>query len=375
VALPETTDDNASLVGFDPELSWSEKQLPEHERTKHVHRLHPYLGKFVPQLVEVFLHRYFDPGQVIADPFAGSGTTLVECSTFGASAVGVDVSAFNALLCRVKTARYDPQRVAADLTAALARLGDAPAAATAETEYLRRWFHPDALAALVAYRAVIADYPASSDLMRVVLCRAARSSRLTAHFNLDSPRAPQTTDYYCHKHARICSPTGDAHRFLRRYTTDTIRRVSAYHALRRDGQVVVHHADARSVTYGSLLDGVITSPPYPGRLDYHEQHRYAFDLLGLPMRRDDEIGAAHRGASRAAISAYSDAMSEVFAHTRRSLRGGAPVVIVVDDPRGLYDEICVRAGLTLRDRRARRVNRRTGRRGGVFFEQILVATA
>jgi hypothetical protein len=26
--------------------------LPEYERTKHVHRLHPYLGKFVPQLVE-----------------------------------------------------------------------------------------------------------------------------------------------------------------------------------------------------------------------------------------------------------------------------------------------------------------------------------
>ena len=26
--------------------------LPEYERTKHVHRLHPYLGKFIPQLVE-----------------------------------------------------------------------------------------------------------------------------------------------------------------------------------------------------------------------------------------------------------------------------------------------------------------------------------
>ncbi len=26
----------------------------ETERTKHVHRLHPYLGKFIPQLVEIF---------------------------------------------------------------------------------------------------------------------------------------------------------------------------------------------------------------------------------------------------------------------------------------------------------------------------------
>ena len=74
-----------ALAGeVDDELSWSESELPENQRTKHVHRLHPYLGKFVPQLVEVFLRRLFEPGMRVLDPFAGSGTTLVECSTFGA---------------------------------------------------------------------------------------------------------------------------------------------------------------------------------------------------------------------------------------------------------------------------------------------------
>ena len=42
---------------LDLALSWSEADLPERERTKHVHRLHPYLGKFVPQLVEELLRR------------------------------------------------------------------------------------------------------------------------------------------------------------------------------------------------------------------------------------------------------------------------------------------------------------------------------
>src|SRR5215208_2096400 len=40
---------------IDLDLSWSERELPERERTKHVHRLHPYLGKFIPQLVEALL--------------------------------------------------------------------------------------------------------------------------------------------------------------------------------------------------------------------------------------------------------------------------------------------------------------------------------
>ena len=39
-------------------LNWRERDLPEKERTKHVHRLHPYMGKFVPQLVEIFLRKY-----------------------------------------------------------------------------------------------------------------------------------------------------------------------------------------------------------------------------------------------------------------------------------------------------------------------------
>lgn len=69
------------------ELSWSEAELPQAERTKHVHSLHPYLGKFVPQLVEYFLRRYFSPGDCVYDPFVGSGTTLVEANTFGAHAI------------------------------------------------------------------------------------------------------------------------------------------------------------------------------------------------------------------------------------------------------------------------------------------------
>ena len=54
--------------GLDLALSWSESDLPERERTKHVHRLHPYLGKFIPQLVEAMLERYVPPGGRVLDP-------------------------------------------------------------------------------------------------------------------------------------------------------------------------------------------------------------------------------------------------------------------------------------------------------------------
>ena len=60
-------------------LNWRERDLPEILRTKHVHRLHPYMGKFIPQLVEIFLRKYRP--SLVYDPFCGSGTTLVEANT------------------------------------------------------------------------------------------------------------------------------------------------------------------------------------------------------------------------------------------------------------------------------------------------------
>ena len=361
---------------FDPELSWAEHELPERLRTKHVHRLHPYLGKFVPQLVERFLERHFRPGQRILDPFAGSGTTLVECTTFGANSIGVDVSAFNVLLSTVKTGRYDADAVERDLVRVLQAAEDdaGEPGGVPPSEYLRTWYHSDALDQLLRYRTAVCGAE-HVDVARVVLSRAARSARLTTHFELDFPRAPQTGPYQCRKHSRVCAPTADAAKFLRRYTLDTIRRVREYAGLRGDVRAEVLHADARCADYGVRLDGLITSPPYPGRIDYHEQHRYAFELLGLDERRADEIGAPWRGTGRAAIDAYVADMTAVFANARRFLAPGAPVVLVVDDSRELFGAILGGAGLQIREQRLRHVNRRTGRRAGEFYEQVILAAA
>src|SRR5919106_241941 len=232
---------------IDLELSWSEAELPERERTKHVHRLHPYLGKFVPQLAEVFLRRYATAGDLVWDPFAGSGTTLVEANAYGARAAGCDVSAFNCLLMEAKLGRYEPSALLSDVV----RLAQWKPAEPADLPpYLSRWFAPGALADL--------------------------------------------------------------------------------------------HGDARKLEPPGEVGLVLTSPPYPGLIDYHEQHAYAFELLGLDRRDSDEVG---RGAA-----GYSDAVAQVLARGRTALKPGGRVVVVVNDRRGLYDGILEAAGLRLEER-------------------------
>ena len=361
---------------IDDELSWSERDLPERLRTRHVHRLHPYLGKFIPQLVEILLDRYVDRGAgPVLDPFGGSGTTLVQGLESGYDAVGVDVAAFNCQLMRVKTARYDVAKVAADVRDALARLGAFEAGETPAwvPAFAREWFAPVALAELACFREIARDYE-HRELLEVVLTRAARSARQTAHFDLDFPRAPQRGEYWCYKHRRTCRPVETARQFLQRYALDTVTRVAAFDGARAPlCEAAVVHGDARELQLAGPFAGIVTSPPYPGLIDYHEQHRYAYELLGLADRRSLELGAAERGTSRAAIAAYAQGIVDVFAAVAPALAPGAPVVIVVDDRRDLYPGILERAGLELTDRYRRHVNRRTGRRAGEFFEDVLVA--
>jgi DNA modification methylase len=137
----------------------------------------------------------------------------------------------------------------------------------------------------------------------------------------------------------------------------------------------VLQGDARTLDLGGPYAGVITSPPYPGLIDYHEQHRYAYELLGLPCHGEDELGRPAQGLGRAAIQAYVDGVAEALANARRALLPGAPVCIVVNDRRQLYPEILRRAGLRLDDRLERHVNRRTGLRSGEYFESVLVCRA
>jgi DNA modification methylase len=369
-------------------LNWRERDLPEKVRTKHVHRLHPYLGKFIPQLVEIFLRKYFTPGQTVLDPFAGSGTTLVQANELGVNAVGYDVSAFNVLLMCAKTKQYNLKRVRDEILDILEKVNGAtysdfyqlslwPAQGSGNevtnrggNDYLQRWYAPQALHELLLYRDLIQNYE-DQDILKVILSRSARSARLTTHFDLDFPKAPQTEPYWCYKHSRTCAPTTKAFQFLKRYSLDTVKRLEEFAEQRTNATIKVYHQDSRVARF-SPVDGLITSPPYVGLIDYHEQHRYAYELLSLEDQRGLEVGAAEQGSGKKAQRTYQESIAHVFRQACEAIPSGGHLIVVAADRHDLYGGIAQLCGVTVEAVLHRHVNRRTGRRVGEFYESIFI---
>jgi hypothetical protein len=109
-----------------------------------------------------------------------------------------------------------------------------------------------------------------------------------------------------------------------------------------------------------------------GLIDYHEQHRYAYELLGLPVKSEDELGAAFKGSSQTAKEVYKRGITEVFTHAGEYMKRGGRLVIIVHDRDNLYGDIAAQCGFEVEDTVGRHVNRRTGRRSHEFFEEVFV---
>jgi len=395
-------------AGLNPELGFYD--IPEYQRTKHVHRLHPYLGKFIPQLVEWFLSRYFKPGEIILDPFMGSGTTLVQGNEMDMHTIGIDISPFNCLIARVKTAKYDLAEVRREVLEIERRVTNFSNYLTRSTsvnlslfpeermddlkeslleecqsEYLKTWFAPRALLEMLYYRRLIPYYN-YQDLLKIILSRSVRSSRLITHYDLATPKAPIPVGqpYWCKKHNRYCEPIDNCITKIHAYSGDTVRRLIEFDKLRSNKASIVVQGDSREIDLnnqlsdtslaGRMIDGIFTSPPYVGQIDYHDQHMYAYELFGFPRNDELEIGPKKSGKSKPAQQNYINGIVDVFRNVLPMIKPDGLIFIVANDRFHLYPEIAQKSGLIIIERFNRAVTKRTEQGDNPYQETIFLMT-
>lgn len=446
------------------DLNWklSFSEYKESETTKHVHRLHPYKGKFIPQLVEYFLdnHKdkfktevFFKKGQTVLDPFCGSGTTLIQANELSLNAIGVDVSAFNAHISNSKVIKYDlidientAKKIIKKLNAYLEkrkniefenrllqelRIFNDKYFPSPEFKYRvrqkeineKQYGLEKEKEFLPIYEKLIKEYgielkqkdtnnflgkwfikeirdeidfvfneikqiskKETKRILSIILSRTVRSCRATTHSDLATLFEPQITTYYCKKHGKICKPIFSISGWFNRYTKDTIKRLVQFDKLRTDTKQICLTGDSRSIDIFSevnnylpdfatkmreqKIDGIFTSPPYVGLIDYHEQHAYSYDLFGFERKDNLEIGPLYKGQGREAKESYTKGIADVLNNCKNYLKEDYNVFLVANDKYGLYPKIAELAGMKIVNQYKRPVLNRVEKDRNAYAEII-----
>lgn len=321
----------------------------------HLHAIHPYPARFIPQIPHKAILNWTAPGDTVLDPFCGCGTTLLESILLGRAAIGIDNNPVAVLISEAKTAPYTY-----DDLVTLAKFADdfddsiinvKKSVSLPNYKNFDYWFSKLAKSDLAKIKTLINKLPGRAGLLAFVVF----SSLIVRSSHQDSDT----------RYARIDRKykNGNAFKWFKVRLSDAVNRLREIIDSPRSG-ASVFCKDGRDLSFlpGGSIKLILTSPPYINAYDYHKYHRHRIHWIegDVDFARDTEIGK-HDTFTRpnATPDRYFNDMTDCFQHWHRLLIPGGHVCIVVGDgivsgtavPVGdKFIELCQKVGLTLKDR-------------------------
>jgi len=297
---------------------------------EHLHSLHPYPAKFIPQIPRRAIKLWTRRRDLVYDPFCGCGTTVLEASLAGRRGIGTDNNAVADIVTRAKTAIYSKSNLR-ELNSFASKIADGLSSAPPRPELIPAnknffyWFEPDTIRQLAALKGLVL---AEKEPVRTLLMAVLSSIVVKVSYQDSDTR-----------YARNLSKAGvgKVASSFRSRLVETICRIRDTIGDGREPARFVR-ADARSVPFikSGSISLIVTSPPYLNAYDYHKYHRQRLHWLGgeesVKFARDLEIGS-HDEFTRdnASPGSYFDDMDACFSEWRRILKRGGRCLIVVGD--------------------------------------------
>ncbi|MEB3340241.1 DNA methyltransferase [Okeania sp.] len=280
------------MAEFDRPISQKILDITNKKRSN----LFTWRGQFSPELIETILKVYCLPNSVVLDPFAGSGTVLLEAGSFSLEAYGCDINPVAWIFGKIYELINQPQKK--ELLSQVRKILD--------KEFPIR--------ILFDHEKEVECLPEKVSNVRDKLDKNAKEIFDILIILVDGEKSNITNELIQSKFYELVK--------LIQNLPNSSKTIKAY------------LSDARLLPISdNKIDFVVTSPPYINVFNYHQNYRKAAEMLGWDLLKiaKSEIGSnrANRGNRFYTVVQYCLDIAETLKELSRVCKKDARLVFVV----------------------------------------------
>ena len=307
------------------------------------HGIHRYSGKFIPQIARQAIDLVSAPGNLVLDPYCGSGTTVLEAGLAGRRAIGLDLNPLAVLISSVKAtemgyedlnefvdsfegrirALFDPQPELSHIVLNEGDLTDRiQRDARWHSQWHHKWYQAHALRELIGIHQEIAELQ-SGACRNLALLAFSDILRQTSNAHNTYPNV-----MFDRNRGRTAHPTPLFIQRLRQIS-ESVSKLEG--ALIESPSVV--RGDATCLPFkDEVIDSIVTHPPYIGSIPYAEYGALSLAWLGHDPKTLDESLTGGRRQRRDVLDRFERGYELMIQEAARVLKRKGYLFLLVGAP-------------------------------------------
>ena len=273
------------------------------------HGFHSYTAKFIPHIPRYFIEKYTHEGEIVLDPFAGSGTTLLEANLLGRHSLGIDINPLAVIIGKAKTTPIKKQKLDQAQEKLFKQLSKSFKSEIPDFPNIKYWFDENSIKELSKIKNAINELYENDEIDKSVktffdVCFSSiiRKSSFADPFN------PKT---YCSPRMRKLKEEGHKFNPIQYFKNSVIRnskQVSMLNDSLKGKKVKTYFIptnntlDIKLPSWSKKVDLIVTSPPYANAQEYFRNFKLELFWLNLVDRESllkldkNQIGGENHAA-------------------------------------------------------------------------------